>query len=240
MGDAIFEAVELTKEFGTTTALRHVSLTLRGPSIIGLIGRNGSGKTTLLRHIVGLQLPTTGTARTMGADTNHLDNERLARIGSVPQNPAFLGWMTVGEQLGYLAGFYPRWDAERLRELSALLELRMEAPVNGLSAGNLRKLAILAATCPHPTLLLLDEPVSHLDPIIRDRFLKFLMRVVADDGATIVMSSHVLHDVESVVDWVICLHDGEVRADAALDTLKEAHGANLEGLFSALVANREH
>ena len=148
MGDVVFEAVDLTKEFGTTTALRHVSLSLRGPSIIGLIGRNGSGKTTLLRHIVGLQLPTSGMARTMGVDTNRLDSERLARIGSVPQNPAFLGWMSVGEQLGYLAGFYTRWDAGRLRELSALLELRMEDSVNGLSAGNLQKLAILGRHLP--------------------------------------------------------------------------------------------
>jgi ABC-2 type transport system ATP-binding protein len=239
MGEVMFEATGLTKQFGDVTALRDVTLSLRGPSIIGLIGRNGSGKTTLLRHVTGLQLPTSGTARTMGVPTNRLDHEQLARIGVVPHDPSFLGWMSVGRQLGYLAGFYPRWDPDRLRDLSALLELRMESTVSDLSAGGLQKLAILAAMCHHPALLLLDEPVSHLDAIIRNRFLKYLARVVEEDNAAIVMSSHVLHDIESIVDWVVCLHDGRIRADAALDTLKDAHGVNLEGIFPTLVASRE-
>lgn len=221
MGEPVFEAAALTKTFGDLSALRDVSLTLSGPSIIGLIGRNGSGKTTLLRHIVGLQLPTSGTAKTLGVSTDALTHAELVRIGVVQQNPSFLGWMSVGQQLDFLAGFYPKWDEGRLRDLADLLELRFEAEIKGLSVGNVQKLAILAALCHHPDLILLDEPVSNLDPIVRERFLKFLMQVIEEDAATIVISSHVLHDIESTVDWVVCLDEGSVTANAALDSLKE-------------------
>ena len=91
----------------------------------------------------------------------------------------------------------------------------------GCPPGNLQKLAIIAAVCHDPDLILLDEPVSNLDPIVRDQFLLFLMQVPQDDGATIVISSHVLHDIESVVDWVVCLDGGALAADAALDDLKD-------------------
>lgn len=222
MGE-IFEASNLTKEFGQVTALRDVSLSLKGPSIVGLIGRNTSGKTTLLRHIVGLQLPTRGQARTLGVSTRHLDHAQLARIGVVAQLPTFIEWMTVGEQLRYLSGFYPRWDAVRQSFLLDLLDLDVRSDISGISAGGAQKLAIVAALCHHPDLILLDEPISNLDPIVRDRFLALLLQIVQEDNATIVISSHILNDVESVVDWIVCLDAGEIAADAALDDLKEQY-----------------
>ena len=218
-----FEATNLTKQFGAVTALSDVSLALAGPSIIGLIGRNASGKTTLLRHIVGLQLPTRGDARTLGVATDRLEHEQFARIGVVPQTPTFIGWMSVGEQLRYLSRFYRRWDAARQASLLTLIELDLDSSISGLSTGSLQKLAIVAALCHHPDLLLLDEPVSNLDPIVRDRFLKLLLDIVQEDHATIVVSSHVLHDIESTVDWIVCLDAGRVAADAALDDLKERY-----------------
>jgi ABC-2 type transport system ATP-binding protein len=223
MGEAVFEASGLTKEFGEVTALREVSLALTGPSIIGLIGRNASGKTTLLRHIVGLQLPTRGGARTLGVATRSLQHEQLASIGVVTQAPAFIYWMSVGRQLRYLSGFYPQWDLVRQSFLLDLLDLDVRSEISGLSTGSVQKLAIVAALCHHPDLILLDEPVSNLDPIVRDRILKFLLDLVQEDSATIVISSHVLHDVESTVDWIVCLNDGAVAADAALDDLKDQY-----------------
>jgi ABC-2 type transport system ATP-binding protein len=219
----VFEASGLTKQFGEVTALDDVSLTLAGPSIVGLIGRNASGKTTLLRHIVGLQLPTRGGARTFGVAIDRLEHEQLARIGVVPQTPTFISWMSVGQQLRYLSRFYPRWDAARQASLLTLLELDPISGISGLSTGSAQKLAIVAALCHHPDLILLDEPVSNLDPIVRDRFLKRLLDVVQEDHATIVISSHVLHDVESAVDWIVCLDAGRVAANAALDDLKDEY-----------------
>jgi ABC-2 type transport system ATP-binding protein len=223
MGEIVFEASGLTKDFGGVTALRDVSLSLSGPSIIGLIGRNASGKTTLLRHIVGLQLPTRGQARTLGVATRSLQHEQLARIGVVSQAPTFIGWMSVGRQLAYLSGFYPRWDSVRQSVLLDLLDLDLHADITGLSTGSAQKLAIVAALCHHPDLILLDEPVSNLDPISRDQFLKLLLDIVQEDHATIVISSHVLHDIESTVDWIVCLDAGTVAADAALDDLKDLY-----------------
>jgi ABC-2 type transport system ATP-binding protein len=223
MPTPVFEASGLTKQFGGVTALRNVSLTLSGPSIIGLIGRNASGKTTLLRHIVGLQLPTHGDARTLGIATRSLHHKQLARIGVVAQTPTFIGWMSVGEQLRYLSRFYPRWDVDRQSSLLELLELDASSDISGLSTGSAQKLAIVAALCHHPDLILLDEPVSNLDPIVRDRFLKLLLDVVQEDHAAIVISSHVLHDIESTVDWIVCLDAGRVAADAALDDLKDQY-----------------
>ena len=223
MGDVMFEASGLTKEFGELTALRDVSLSLSGPSIIGLIGRNASGKTTLLRHIVGLQLPTRGQARTLGVATRSLQHEQLARIGVVTDAPTFIRWMSVGRQLEYLSGFYQRWDSVRQSHLLDLLDLDVHADISGLSTGSAQKLAIVAALCHHPDLILLDEPVSNLDPIARDQFLKLLLDVVQEDRATIVISSHVLHDIESTVDWIVCLNNGTVAADAALDDLKDKY-----------------
>ena len=223
MGEIVFEASGLTKDFGEVTALRDVSLSLSGPSIIGLIGRNASGKTTLLRHIVGLQLPTRGQARTFGVATRSLQHEQLARIGVVSQSPTFIGWMSVGRQLAYLSGFYPRWDSIRQSVLLDLLDLDVHADITGLSTGSAQKLAIVAALCHHPDLVLLDEPVSNLDPISRDQFLKLLLDIVQEDNATIVISSHVLHDIESTVDWIVCLNKGTVAADAALDDLKDLY-----------------
>jgi ABC-2 type transport system ATP-binding protein len=223
MGETVFEASGLTKEFGDVTALRDVSLKLTGPSIIGLIGRNASGKTTLLRQIVGLQLPTRGGARTLGAPTRSLQHEQLARIGVVTQTPTFIHWMSVGRQLRYLSGFYPRWDLIRQSFLLDLLDLDAASEISGLSTGSVQKLAIVAALCHHPDLILLDEPVSNLDPIVRDRFLRFLLDLVQEDNATIVISSHILHDIESTVDWIVCLNDGSVAADAALDDLKDQY-----------------
>jgi len=223
MGVPVFDASGLGKSFGHIDALCEVTLSITGPSIIGLLGRNAAGKTTLLRHIVGLQLPTSGTARTFGVPTRILAHEQLAKIGVVTQTPIFLGWMTIGQQLRYLSAFYPRWDVQREALLLELLELDGTSQIKGLSTGSVQKLAIVASLCHRPTLLLLDEPVSNLDPIVRDRFLRFLLEVVQEDAATIVISSHVLHDVESVVDWIVCLNDGRLVENAALDDLKERY-----------------
>lgn len=223
MREPVFAAARLCKSFGPVHALRDVSLTLEGASIIGLLGRNAAGKTTLLRHVVGLQLPTSGDARTFGSPTASLSTDQLARIGVVTQEPVFVRWMTVGQQLRYLSGFYPRWDAAREAHLLAILELDTSTRIADLSTGSLQKLAIVAACCHRPSLLLLDEPVSNLDPIVRERFLAHLLEVVQQDEATIVISSHVLHDIESIVDRVICLESGRLTADAALDDLKARH-----------------
>jgi len=218
-----FEAHDLTKQFGATAALDHLTVSFRPRSIIGLLGKNGSGKTTLMRHLMGLYLPSGGAASTLGTPIAELDHEQFVRIGYVPQEIRLLDWMTVGQHLEFVSSFYPRWDQERQRRLEAELELDLRARVGSLSTGNLQKVAIILAVCHHPELLALDEPVSDLDPIARGRLLEFLLELLREDEATIIVSSHVLRDVEKVVDWVVCLDRGRLVTDACLDELKERY-----------------
>ncbi len=217
------QSENLTKRFDKVTALDGVSLAIRPQSIVGLLGRNGCGKTTFLHHVVGLYLPTEGELQTLGKDSSQLGHGQLARIGFVPQEIRLLDWMTVEHHLRYVSSFYSKWDSDRQDRLLEELDLDPSARVGALSTGNLQKLAILLAVCHHPKLLLLDEPVSDLDPIVRARFLEFLLEVLREDQATILVSSHILRDVEKIVDWVVCLDEGRVIADAGLDDLKEQY-----------------
>ena len=218
-----FETQGLTKRFDAVTALDRVDLKIRRPSIVGLLGKNGSGKTTLIQHLMGLQLPNEGTVTTLSQCSAELAHDDLIRIGYVPQDIRLLDWMTVDQHIRYVACFYPNWDAEREARLLVELELDREKVVGTLSTGNLQKLAVILAVCHHPGLLILDEPVSDLDPIVRAKLLGFLLELLREDEATILVSSHVLRDVEKIVDWVVCLDAGTVVTDAGLDELKERY-----------------
>jgi ABC-2 type transport system ATP-binding protein len=219
----VFEAKNLTKRFGTVTALDGIDLKIRRPSIVGLLGKNGSGKTTLIQHLMGLKLPDEGSATTLNHPSETLGHNELTRIGYVPQEIRLLDWMTVEQHLRFVSSFYPTWDHDREKRLLDELELSPSTVVGTLSTGNLQKLAVILAVCHHPTLLVLDEPVSDLDPIVRGKLLEFLLELLREDRATILVSSHVLRDVEKIVDWVVCLDAGRVVTDAALDELKERY-----------------
>lgn len=219
----VFEAKNLTKRFNGRKALDDINLSLDGPGIIGLLGRNGCGKTTLIRHITGLCLPNEGQVFSLGRPTDELGHDELVDIGFVPQEVQLLDWMTVQQHLEYVACFYPSWDAERQSQLLDRLELDPADLVGNLSSGNLQKLAIILAVCHHPRFLVLDEPVSDLDPIIRSKLLQFLLEILREDHATILISSHVLRDVERIVDHVVCLEEGKVVTNTSLDELKESY-----------------
>lgn len=216
-----FEVKKLTKKFGEVTALDGVSLSIPEGSVVGLIGRNGGGKTTLVRCLIGLYLPTSGECRTLGCPGDRLGPDELSRIGVVHQENPLLDWMTVKQHLRYVASFYRTWDQDREARLLHELELEPKARVGTLSTGNAQKLGILLAVCHRPALLLLDEPVSALDPIAREAFFRFLLELLQEDGSTILISSHVLRDIERVVNHVVCLDRGRVKVNASLDALQE-------------------
>jgi ABC-2 type transport system ATP-binding protein len=221
--DIAFETRALTKTYGETHALADVTLRARAGSVIGLIGRNGSGKTTLLRHVVGLSLPTSGECITLGRPSAELGPDELARIGMVHQDGRHLSWMRVEDHLAYIGSFYARWDDERQRRLARELELDLSQRVGELSPGNKQKMALVMAVCHRPALLILDEPVGAMDPIVRERLLGFLLEMVREDGSTTIVSSHAMLDVERLVEHVVCLDRGRVRVDASLDELHESY-----------------
>lgn len=204
-------------------ALEGVTLSIPRQSIVGLIGRNGSGKSTLLRHITGVILPSSGECITLGRPAGRLGRKELARIGVVDQDGTFLEWMRGDQLLHYVSTFYESWDRELERSLVASLEVDVAARIGAMSPGNLQKLSLIVATSHHPELLLLDEPLSALDPSARQTMLTLLLDRFSSGEMTIVISSHMLRDIEPVVNRIICLERGRVTADDDLDALRERY-----------------
>ncbi len=222
-GETIAEIDHLTKRFDTTTALDDVTLALPRGSIVGLIGRNGAGKTTLLRHLTGLLLPTSGQVTVLGCPAEQLGEAELNRIGAVDQEGDLLEWMTVEQHVRYVAAFYRNWDRALEEELIGLLELDRKSKISALSGGDRQKVSLVIAVGHRPELLLLDEPISALDPIVRERTLDFLLDLLRESGTTIVISSHILRDVEKIVDRIVCLNEGRLVEVGPLDEIQERH-----------------
>ena len=212
----------VTQRFGKQTALRDISLEIPAGRIVGLLGRNGAGKTTLLHIAAGLLLPTTGACTTLGTPSGKLDTPQLTRLGLVQQEGRYLEWMTVRQHLDFNASFYPGWDRALEARLLEALELDPKRKIVQLSVGDRQKVGILLGTCHRPALLLLDEPISSLDPIVRRRLLDFLLELLRDNGTTVVISSHILNDVEKIVDWIVALDAGAVVEDSPFDSLQES------------------
>lgn len=216
-----FELRNVTKRYGRAVALDDVTLAVPRRSIVGLIGRNGSGKSTLLRHVTGLVLPDAGETITLGKPAAKLGSAELARIGAVEQHAMSLEWMRAERLLRYVSSFYSTWDRVLEADLVAALEVDLSARVMSLSPGNRQRFSLVLATCHHPDLLLLDEPLSDLDPIARQTVLALLLDRFSTDDITIVISSHMLRDIEPVVNRIVCLHHGRVVMDDEIDALSE-------------------
>jgi ABC-2 type transport system ATP-binding protein len=217
----IIETKHLSKRYGQRLALNDISLSIEPQRVVGLIGQNGSGKTTLLDIIAGTVLPSEGTAQTLGTSAGALDESLLEQLGVVYQENRFLDWMSVEQHLRYFGSFYSKWDVARQNALLRDLELNPRAKVGHLSGGDIQKLGVITAVAHHPKLLLLDEPLSALDPIARETMLKFILRLLDEDDVTIIVSSHALRDIERLVNWVIFLKEGVLCANSTLDGLQE-------------------
>ncbi|MBK7046646.1 MAG: ABC transporter ATP-binding protein [bacterium] len=213
----------VSKLYGSTRALDDVSLDLLPGTIVGVLGPNGSGKTTLMGHLPGLLLPTSGTVETFGMPAAKLDDAALARIGYVSQVPQLMEWLTVGETIAFVRAGRERWDAALADRLLEDFALDPAKRVGTLSPGLRQRLAILVAVAPRPELLIMDEPAASLDPVARNDFLRLVMELIQDGNRTILISSHVLSDVEKVVDTVLVINGGQVHCHQSLDELRETY-----------------
>ena len=211
----------LSKRFGKTEALQDVDLDIGPGSIIGLLGANGAGKSTLLRHIIGLYLPNKGSCTTFGCEVGKLGPAQLGRIGYVHQEGELLDWMKAGQLIRYVAAYYPNWNHELEEKYIADYDISTSARVGSLSPGQRQKLAILLAIGFEPELLILDEPASTLDPVARGQFLDLLLQIIQNENRTIIISSHILSDVEKVIDHAIIMKAGRILRDCSFDELKE-------------------
>lgn len=226
MSEAVDHVVSiegLRRGFKRTVALDNVTLRIPRGGVFGLVGENGAGKTTLIKHILGLYKAEMGTVRVFGLDPVQDPEGVLGRIGYLSEDRDLPGWMDVNDLMRYTRAFYPKWDADYAERLRKVFELDPKARLRTLSRGQLAKAGLLAALAHRPELLVLDEPSSGLDPVVRRDILTAIIRTVADEGRTVLFSSHLLDEVERVADRVVMINRGKVVFDAPMDEIQETH-----------------
>ncbi len=217
----IVQMRKVCKRFGNIKALDGIDLEIHPGRIIGLLGANGAGKSTLLRHIIGLYIEDEGECVTFGREAGKLGPKELGRIGYVHQEGELLDWMTVRQLIRYVSTYYPNWNRELEEKYVADYEISTKARVGSLSPGQRQRLAILLAIGFEPELLILDEPAAALDPVARARFLDLLLQIIQVENRTIIISSHILSDVEKVIDHAVIMKEGRILLDCSFDELRE-------------------
>jgi ABC-2 type transport system ATP-binding protein len=215
----IVRTENLHKSFGHTDALRGLSLSVPEGSAYALIGANGAGKTTTIKVMMNIIRPTRGTVTVLGVDSRRLAPRELEQIGYVSENQEMPGRMTVGEYVSYLRPFYAGWDRALEREILDQLRLPLERRIGALSHGMRLKVALACALPFRPKLLVLDEPFSGLDPLVRDEFMERLLRQAGD--MTVLISSHELAEIEGAVTHVGFVDRGRLLFEESMDGLAE-------------------
>ncbi len=222
-GSAVVAVHGLTRRFGTKIAIDNLSLDIPQGGVFGLIGGNGAGKTTLIKHILGMLRAQRGTVRVFGKDPVADPVGVLGDIGYLSEDRDLPNWMRVGELMSYTQAFFPRWDERFAEELCDQFELDKRARVRDLSRGQRARAGLLVAVAHRPQLLVLDEPSSGLDPVVRRDILGAIIRTIADEGRTVLFSSHLLDEVERVADHIAMIHKGRIVLAGALDAIKQEH-----------------
>jgi len=220
---APIEIKNLTRRFQRKLALDDVSLAVPRGCVLGLVGENGAGKTTLIKHVLGLLTAEQGSVRVFGLDPVANPPVVLSRLGYVSEARDLPPWMRIDELLRYTQAFYPHWDEAYAEKLREQFNLDPAAKIKHLSRGELAKAALLIALAYRPELLVLDEPSSGLDPMVRRDILEAIVRTVAEEGRTVFFSSHLLDEIERVSDRVAMIVQGRIILDAPLDDIREGH-----------------
>jgi ABC-2 type transport system ATP-binding protein len=218
----VIAARALGKQYGRRWALRDCTLDVPAGHVVGLVGPNGAGKTTLLSLATGLLTPTAGTIEVLGGEPAS-SPAQLARVGFLAQEAPVYTGLSVADHLRFGARLNPGWDAALARDRVDRLDLDPTQKAGKLSGGQRAQLALTLAVAKRPELLILDEPVASLDPLARREFLQDLMEAVADQGLSVVLSSHLVADLERVCDYLIVLTAGRVQVAGEVDELLATH-----------------
>jgi ABC-2 type transport system ATP-binding protein len=213
----ILRTIDLTKRFRGTIALDRLNLSVPEGSVFALIGANGAGKTTAIKVLMNIHQPTSGSAEALGVDSRKLSAREFQQIGYVSENQEMPDWMTVGYLLAYLKPFYPTWDDARAEELLWQFDLPRDRKLKHLSRGMKMKAALASSLAYRPKLIVLDEPFSGLDPLVRDEFIEGLLESASE--ATILISSHDLAEIESFASHVGYLDRGKLQFSEEMTAL---------------------
>jgi ABC-2 type transport system ATP-binding protein len=220
--NAVIQASGLGKAYRRTWALRDCTLAIPEGHVVGLVGPNGAGKTTLLRLATGMLTPTRGTITVLGRRPA-AGPAQLARVGFVAQDTAAYARLTVADHLRLGAWLNPGWDDNLARQRIRRLALDPKQRAGSLSGGERAQLALTLAMAKRPEVLILDEPVASLDPLARREFLQGLMEAVAEQRLSIVLSSHLVADLERVCDYLVVLVASRVRVAGEVSDLLASH-----------------
>jgi ABC-2 type transport system ATP-binding protein len=216
---ALLQDVHLA--YGSQTVLSGLDWQLQPGQVVGLLGRNGAGKSSLLESLLGLRSPHAGNIQLFGRPVDALGDAERARIGYVPQQAELFEWLTANQMLTYFRSFYPRWNEAKVDGLLTRWDIARDKPIARLSGGQKQRLSIIRALAHEPDLLVLDEPVSGLDPVSRRDFLRELVEQVLERQTTVVFSTHILSDLERVAVDVAFMQGGRIALQASLDELLE-------------------
>ncbi len=216
----VIETNNLTRRFGRTEAVHGLTLSVPTGSVFALLGPNGAGKTTTIKLLMNLLRPTGGDARVLGVDSRRLGAREFEQIGYVSENQQLPLWMTVREFVNYCRPFYATWDLGLEKRLVAQFALPEGRKLSHLSRGMLMKAGLLSSLAYRPKLLVLDEPFSGLDPVVRDEFIRGVLEVSDVGDWTVLVSSHDIEEVERLADRVAILHDGRLQLTETSEALQ--------------------
>jgi ABC-2 type transport system ATP-binding protein len=219
---AAIEASGLGKKYGRRWALSDCTLSIPVGRVVGLVGPNGAGKTTLLNLATGMLAPTTGSIRVLGGAAGS-GPDQLARVGYVAQDAPIYAGFTVADHLRLGAHLNPHWDADLAAHRVRQLGLVLTQKAGTLSGGQRAQLALTLAIAKRPELLILDEPIASLDPLARREFLQVLMETAAESEVSVVMSSHLVADLERISEYLVVLVDSRVQLAGQVDELLGSH-----------------
>ena len=223
----ILECRELSKRFGSVQALDEVSLTLEAGRVVGLLGPNGSGKTTLLKLANGLLTPTEGEILINGLAPG---KETHSMVCYLPDRPYLAEWMKVRQLLDLFEDFYEDFDRDKATEMLLRLNIDEEMRIKEMSKGTREKAQLILVMSRKARLYLLDEPIGGVDPATRDYILETIIRNYNPEAA-VVISTHLIADVEQVLDDVIFINQGKIMLQSSVDAIREEHGMSVDQYF---------
>ena len=225
--ETCLECRDLSKRFGSVQALDGVTLSIAPGRVVGLLGPNGSGKTTLIKLATGLLTPSSGEVRICGALPG---KETKAVVSYLPDRPCLPEWMSADELMDYFADFFEDFDRARAADMMARLRLNPHMKYGQMSKGTREKVQLILVMSRRARLYLLDEPIGGVDPATRDYILDTIIRNY-DESASVLISTHLISDVENVLDDVIFLREGRVTLQASVDDIRAQYGKSVDALF---------